>query len=42
MKRFKMSKRSSKKYFRKSTDLTHKINFATRRRPGLFRGGIRL
>ena len=37
-KRFKMSKRASKSYFRKSADLTHKKNYKARP----MRGGIQL
>jgi hypothetical protein len=35
--RYKMNKRSSRKYFKKTADGTHRVNF---RRP-IMRGGIR-
>jgi hypothetical protein len=38
MKRSKMNKRSSKKYFKKTSDLSHAKNFKARP----MRGGIRL
>jgi hypothetical protein len=38
MKRSKMSRRASKKYFKKSADLSHVKNYKTRP----MRGGIRL